>query len=94
MMKILVTGGTGFLGARLIPQLVQSGHHVFALARSASSHAKLRAMGATPVEGDLEGDGPLTLPMVDAVVHAAAHFRFTGRARLTFAPMSKARRCF
>lgn len=77
-MKILVTGGTGFLGARLIPKLVQSGHSVFALTRSASSHEKLRAMGATPVEGDLEGDGPLSLPMVDAVVHAAAHFRFAG----------------
>jgi nucleoside-diphosphate-sugar epimerase len=77
-MKIFVTGGTGFLGARLIPKLVQSGHGVFGLTRSASSHAKLRAMGATPVDGDLEGRGPLSLPTVDAVVHAAAHFRLAG----------------
>ena len=54
-MKILVTGGTGFLGARLIPKLVESGHTVFALTRSASSHDKLRAVGVTPIEGDLEG---------------------------------------
>jgi nucleoside-diphosphate-sugar epimerase len=77
-MKILVTGGTGFLGSRLIPQLVRNGHQVFALTRSASSHEKLRALGATPVKGDLESGEALALPSVDAVVHAAAHFRFAG----------------
>jgi nucleoside-diphosphate-sugar epimerase len=76
--KILVTGGTGFLGSRLIPQLVKDGHKVFALTRSASSHEKLRALGATPTGGDLEGGDPLSLPLVDAVVHAAAYFRFAG----------------
>lgn len=77
-MNILVTGGTGFLGARLIPQLIKSGHKVFALTRSAASHEKIEAMGATPVAGDLEGGAPLSLPPVDAVVHAAAHFRLAG----------------
>ena len=77
-MKILVTGGTGFLGSRLIPQLVKDGHQVFALARSASSDGKLRALGATPTGGDLESGVPPSLPAVDAVVHAAAYFRFAG----------------
>lgn len=77
-MKILVTGGTGFLGARLIPRLVQSGDSVLALTRSTSSHDKLKAMGATPVAGDLDGNGALSLPALDAVVHAAAHFRLAG----------------
>ena len=77
-MRILVTGGTGFLGSRLIPKLVEQRHEVFALTRSASSHAKLHALGASPVSGDLEGGGSLSLPGVDAVVHAAAHFRFAG----------------
>lgn len=77
-MKILVTGGTGLLGGRLIPKLVEDGHQIFAVARSASSHAKLVAMAATPVDADLESGEPLTLPAIDAVVHAAALFRFSG----------------
>jgi nucleoside-diphosphate-sugar epimerase len=76
-MRILVTGGSGFLGRRLIAQLQASGHDVFALARSTSSQKKLAAMGASPVPGDLES-GRLDLPPVDAVVHAAAHFHFAG----------------
>jgi nucleoside-diphosphate-sugar epimerase len=77
-MKILVTGGTGFLGSRLIPKLVEDGHQIFALTRSESSHKNLQALGASPVEADLESSGPLSLPAIDAVVHAAAFFRFAG----------------
>lgn len=77
-MKIVVTGGSGFLGAHLIPRLVHDGHTVFALARSASSSEAVRALGATPVPGDLDTPDELSLPAVDAVVHAAALFRFAG----------------
>jgi len=76
--KILVTGGSGFLGARLIPELVEEGHEVFALARSASSDKKVRALGATPARGDLEHAERLSLPTMDAIIHAAARFRFAG----------------
>ena len=77
-MKILVTGGTGLLGGRSIPQLVDGGYQVFALTRSSSSHATLKVMGATPVDANLESSTPLALPAIDAVVHAAALFRFSG----------------
>ncbi|KWX87243.1 3-beta hydroxysteroid dehydrogenase, partial [Paenibacillus riograndensis] len=77
-LKILVTGGTGLLGGRLIPKLVEDGHQIFALTRSVSSHAKLKPMGATPFDADLESSTPIVLPMIDAVVHAAALFRFSG----------------
>lgn len=76
-MRILVTGGTGFLGSRLVAHLIRSGHEVLALARSRASQDALAAMGASPVAGDLLA-GQVALPPVDAVVHAAAHFHFAG----------------
>jgi nucleoside-diphosphate-sugar epimerase len=77
-MKILVTGGTGFLGKHLIPKLAENGHQVLALTRSPSSHEALRALGASPVAGNLQSRNLHTLPAIDAVVHAAALFRFAG----------------
>lgn len=38
----------------------------------------MEAKGATPIEADLESTVPLFLPAIDAVVHAAALFRFSG----------------
>lgn len=77
-MKILVTGGSGFLGSRLLPRLVAAGHQVFALARSAVADGKLRALGALPVRGDLDHPGGMALPPVEAVIHLAAHFHLAG----------------
>jgi nucleoside-diphosphate-sugar epimerase len=77
-MRVLVTGGSGFLGARLVPTLVAEGHDVFALSRSAAADEKVRALGGVPVRGDLERPEGLALPRIDAVVHAAAHFHFAG----------------
>jgi uncharacterized protein YbjT (DUF2867 family) len=52
---VFVTGGTGFMGRRLIAELLRRGHTVHALAR-AGSEGKLPP-GCTPVTGDpLEKD--------------------------------------
>jgi len=48
--NIFITGGTGYLGRALIPQLVAGGHVVRALVRP-GSEKKLRA-GCTAVSGD------------------------------------------
>ncbi len=77
-MKILVTGATGFLGSRLVAELVRSGHQVCALARSSFAEAAVIRAGACPVLGDLDDLSELRLPTVDAVIHAAAHFRLAG----------------
>lgn len=77
-MKIVVSGASGFLGGRLVPALVAAGHEVFALVRSASSRRAAQALGATAFEGDLDAP-PLSFPACDAVLHVAAHFRFTGK---------------
>ena len=77
-MRIFVTGGSGFLGSRMIRTLVNLDHEVFALARSPSSIERVRTLGATPISGDLERPENFSIPKVEAVVHAAAYFRFAG----------------
>jgi uncharacterized protein YbjT (DUF2867 family) len=49
-MKVFVTGGTGYIGSRLIPLLIQRGHEVKALTRK-GSESKLPG-GTTPVIAD------------------------------------------
>lgn len=49
-MKVFITGGTGYIGSRLIPLLVQRGHEIDALVRQGSER-KLPA-GTTPVLAD------------------------------------------
>jgi nucleoside-diphosphate-sugar epimerase len=48
-----VTGGSGFIGGRLIERLCADGHAVRALARSPAAAERVRALGAEPVEGEL-----------------------------------------
>jgi uncharacterized protein YbjT (DUF2867 family) len=47
---IFITGGTGYMGSRLIPLLLQRGHKVKALVRP-GSESKL-PQGVTPIAGD------------------------------------------
>lgn len=72
-----VTGATGFLGGRLVRQLVEKGWTVRALHRSPADAARLRALGADPVKGDLDDVSALRVRMAGArvVFHAAALFK-------------------
>jgi len=66
--NLFITGGTGYMGQRLIPLLVERGHQVRALVRPGSER-KLPA-GATPVFGDaLRGETYAALiPPCDTLV--------------------------
>ena len=48
-----VTGGSGFIGGRLVKRLAGGGCQVRALARSEASAAAIAELGAEPVRGDL-----------------------------------------
>ncbi len=48
-----VTGGSGFIGQALIRRLIGEGHTVRALVRSDAAAAKVSALGAEPVRGEL-----------------------------------------
>lgn len=70
-----VTGGSGFLGKRLIAALVARGVRVTAMARSDAAAAAVTAVGATASRGDLSDREAMTAAMrgCDTVFHAAAH---------------------
>lgn len=51
--RVFVTGGTGVLGRRVVPRLIEAGHDVTAVVRSAAKAGAIRAFGATPVELDI-----------------------------------------
>jgi uncharacterized protein YbjT (DUF2867 family) len=52
-MKLMVTGGSGFLGGYVLHEASRRGHRTVALARSEAAAAAVTALGALPVNGDL-----------------------------------------
>ena len=59
-MKIFVTGATGVIGRRVVPQLIRAGHQVSGLARTDQKAGLLRQFGAAPVRVDLFDTAALT----------------------------------
>lgn len=53
-MRLLVTGGSGFLGSRAVRHAVAAGHQVTGLARGPAGAGRLTALGAKVVRGDLD----------------------------------------
>jgi nucleoside-diphosphate-sugar epimerase len=51
-MKVLVAGATGAIGRQLIPKLVERGHDVVGMTRSAQRAGAVRALGAEPAIAD------------------------------------------
>jgi nucleoside-diphosphate-sugar epimerase len=75
--KAFVTGGTGFIGERLVQRLRDRGDEVVALVRSREKGSKLEQMGATVVEGDLSSSDAIRagLEGCDSAFHVAAVYK-------------------
>jgi nucleoside-diphosphate-sugar epimerase len=80
----LVTGGSGFVGGRLVERLIAQGWHVRALARSEEAARIVSRRGAQPVRGSLDDAASLVQACegCDAVFHVAAHFKLWGDRRV------------
>jgi len=64
-MKVFVAGATGAIGKQLVPMLVDGGHEVTGMTRTAAKADAIRAMGAKPAVADALDP--------EAVAEAVAH---------------------
>ncbi|QEC49876.1 NAD(P)-dependent oxidoreductase [Baekduia soli] len=97
-MRIFLAGATGAVGARMLPMLIDDGHEVVAMTRTAAKAGALREAGALPVVADgLDRDavrGAVLGAEPEVVVHhltalrGAADFR---RFDATFAQTNRLR---
>jgi nucleoside-diphosphate-sugar epimerase len=54
IMRILVTGASGWIGSASVTELIAAGHHVLGLARTDEAAAKVAKLGAEVVRGTLD----------------------------------------
>ncbi len=73
-MRILITGGTGFLGNNLVRALQNQGHEIVVSLRHSSNQAALDGLEHEPMLIDLNeaSDVSMALDGVDVVIHSAA----------------------
>lgn len=64
-MRVLLIGAGGAIGTRLVPQLADRGHEVIGTSRSSGNAARLRALGAEPLELDLLDAGAVHQAVAD-----------------------------
>ncbi len=72
-MNIFIAGGTGAIGRILVPLLVNAGHNVVALTRSADRTSQLEKMGAVAVVGDVYDEARLTRLIAESGAEVVMH---------------------
>jgi 2-alkyl-3-oxoalkanoate reductase len=97
-MRVFVTGASGAIGTRLVPQLLGRGHEVIGTFRSAGNAERVRALGAQPVPLDVLDERAVRRAVLetrpDAIIHQAtalANVRFTRNLDAAFAVTNRIR---
>ena len=78
-MRVFLTGVTGFIGSRIVPELIDAGHQVLGLTRSDAGARWLEQVGAEAHRGTLEDPDSLAsgAAKADAVIHTAFDHDFS-----------------
>jgi len=78
-MRIFLTGATGFIGSRIVPELLAAGHQVLGMTRSEQGARALAAAGAEVHHAQLEDLNSLRsgAAKADAVIHTAFDHDFS-----------------
>jgi nucleoside-diphosphate-sugar epimerase len=82
LMRILVTGASGWIGSASVKELISAGHHVLGLARSDESAARIARLGAEVVRGSLDDLASLrgAATLAEGVVHLGYNHDFSQMA--------------
>ena len=97
-MRVLLTGASGVIGTRLVPQLIDRGHDVIGTSTSTGSAERVRALGAEAILLDLLDPRAVREAVreaqPDAIVHQAtalANVRFTRKLDESFVMTNRLR---